>query len=87
MENSVVAWFKNWRRSFLLILLRKLFFQILEEYNVDHNVMNLVLFDDALEHLTRIHRVIRMDQVGFSFILYKISKICITAYRVGFFKK
>ncbi len=24
--------------------------------------MNLVLFDDALEHLTRIHRVIRMDQ-------------------------
>lgn len=24
--------------------------------------MNLVLFDDALEHLTRAHRVIRMDQ-------------------------
>lgn len=24
--------------------------------------MNLVLFDDALEHLTRIHRVIRMSQ-------------------------
>lgn len=24
--------------------------------------MNLVLFDDALEHLTRIHRVIRMDE-------------------------
>lgn len=24
--------------------------------------MNLVLFDDALEHLTRIQRVIRMDQ-------------------------
>ena len=24
--------------------------------------MNLVLFDDALEHLTRIHRVIRMDK-------------------------
>ena len=24
--------------------------------------MNLVLFDDALEHITRIHRVIRMDQ-------------------------
>ena len=24
--------------------------------------MNLVLFEDALEHLTRIHRVIRMDQ-------------------------
>ena len=24
--------------------------------------MNLVLFDDALDHLTRIHRVIRMDR-------------------------
>lgn len=24
--------------------------------------MNLVLFDDALEHLTRAHRVIRMDR-------------------------
>lgn len=24
--------------------------------------MNLVLFEDALEHLTRIHRVIRMDK-------------------------
>lgn len=23
--------------------------------------MNLVLFDDALEHITRVHRVIRMD--------------------------
>ena len=29
---------------------------------MDHTVMNLVLFDDALEHLTRIHRVIRMSQ-------------------------
>ncbi len=36
--------------------------QILEEYNESHKPMNLVLFDDALEHLTRIHRVIRMDQ-------------------------
>lgn len=24
--------------------------------------MNLVLFDDALDHLTRIHRIIRMDR-------------------------
>ena len=37
-------------------------FQIAEEYNDSHTPMNLVLFDDALEHLTRIHRVIRMDQ-------------------------
>ena len=36
--------------------------QILEEYNERYNPMNLVLFDDALEHLTRVHRVIRMDQ-------------------------
>ena len=35
--------------------------QILEEYNETHNPMNLVLFDDALEHITRVHRVIRMD--------------------------
>jgi len=41
---------------------KALFEEILEEYNVDHNTLNLVLFDDALEHLTRIHRVIRMDQ-------------------------
>lgn len=38
------------------------YFQILEEYNENHKPMNLVLFDDALEHLTRVHRVIRMDQ-------------------------
>jgi len=36
--------------------------QILSEYNDRNTPMNLVLFDDALEHLTRIHRVIRMDQ-------------------------
>ena len=24
--------------------------------------MNLVLFDDALDHLTRVHRIMRMDQ-------------------------
>jgi dynein heavy chain len=34
----------------------------MEEYNERCTPMNLVLFDDALEHLTRIHRVIRMDQ-------------------------
>ncbi|XP_076804944.1 dynein axonemal heavy chain 10-like [Clavelina lepadiformis] len=40
---------------------KALFQEILEEYNEDHTAMNLVLFDDALDHLTRIHRVIRMD--------------------------
>ncbi|XP_076108254.1 dynein axonemal heavy chain 10-like isoform X2 [Mytilus galloprovincialis] len=41
---------------------KALFQEILEEYNESNTPMNLVLFDDALEHLTRIHRVIRMDQ-------------------------
>jgi len=36
--------------------------QILEEYNEQFKPMNLVLFENALDHLTRIHRVIRMDQ-------------------------
>lgn len=36
--------------------------EILEEYNETKTRMNLVLFDDALEHLNRIHRIIRMDR-------------------------
>lgn len=35
--------------------------EILEEYNESNTKMNLVLFDDALEHLTRVHRIIRLD--------------------------
>jgi len=35
--------------------------QILEEYNDRNTPMNLVLFDDALDHLTRLHRVLRMS--------------------------
>ena len=34
----------------------------LEEYNEDNKAMDLVLFTDALEHLTRIHRVIRFPK-------------------------
>lgn len=30
--------------------------QVLEEYNDKHKPMNLVLFENALEHLTRVHR-------------------------------
>ncbi|CAH1801914.1 unnamed protein product [Owenia fusiformis] len=41
---------------------KALFQEIMEEYNEHHTAMHLVLFDDALDHLTRIHRVIRMDQ-------------------------
>ncbi|XP_071394424.1 dynein axonemal heavy chain 10, partial [Centroberyx affinis] len=41
---------------------KALFQEILEEYNETKSRMNLVLFDDALEHLTRVHRIIRMDR-------------------------
>ncbi|XP_069353305.1 dynein axonemal heavy chain 10 isoform X1 [Eulemur rufifrons] len=41
---------------------KALFQEILEEYNESNAKMNLVLFDDALEHLTRTHRIIRMDR-------------------------
>jgi len=33
--------------------------EVLQLYNEDNKTMNLVLFEDALEHLTRLHRVIR----------------------------
>uniref|UniRef100_A0A3Q3E3F5 Dynein axonemal heavy chain 10 n=1 Tax=Labrus bergylta TaxID=56723 RepID=A0A3Q3E3F5_9LABR len=36
--------------------------EILEEYNENMSRMNLVLFDDALEHLTRVHRIIRIER-------------------------
>ncbi|KAG5844641.1 hypothetical protein ANANG_G00164650 [Anguilla anguilla] len=39
-----------------------LFQEILEEYNESKTQMKLVLFDDALEHLTRVHRIIRMNR-------------------------
>uniref|UniRef100_A0A8C5JYE8 Dynein, axonemal, heavy chain 10 n=1 Tax=Jaculus jaculus TaxID=51337 RepID=A0A8C5JYE8_JACJA len=41
---------------------KALFQEILEEYNEYNTKMNLVLFNDALEHLTRVHRIIRMDR-------------------------
>ena len=41
---------------------KPVFDSILELYNSEHKTMNLVFFEDALEHLTRIHRIIRLDQ-------------------------
>nr|KAJ3423035.1 Dynein heavy chain 10, axonemal [Polyrhizophydium stewartii] len=41
---------------------RSIFLEILEEYNDRNNRMNLVLFEDALDHLTRVHRVIRLKR-------------------------
>ncbi|GFO07645.1 dynein heavy chain 10, axonemal [Plakobranchus ocellatus] len=41
---------------------KALFHEILDDYNENMNPMRLVLFDDALEHLTRMQRVLRMDR-------------------------
>ena len=39
-----------------------LFAEILDSYNESNTPMNLVLFDDALDHLTRVQRVLRMKR-------------------------
>ncbi|XP_012272400.1 dynein heavy chain 10, axonemal [Orussus abietinus] len=39
-----------------------LFLEILEEYNERNVKINMVLFNDALEHLTRVHRTLRMHR-------------------------
>lgn len=39
-----------------------LFQEILEEYNERKPRMNLVLFEDCLEHLTRVHRTLRLNR-------------------------
>ncbi|KAL8020331.1 putative AAA+ ATPase domain, dynein heavy chain region D6 P-loop domain-containing protein [Plasmopara halstedii] len=39
--------------------IRSIFDEVLETYNVDHKPMTLVLFEMALEHLSRILRIIR----------------------------
>ena len=36
--------------------------KMLEDYNDEHKAMNLVLFNDALEHLAKIHRMIRFPK-------------------------
>ncbi|CAM6123467.1 unnamed protein product [Calypogeia fissa] len=38
------------------------FEEVLDEYNITNKKMNLVMFEDALEHLTRIHRIMRLPQ-------------------------
>lgn len=35
---------------------------MLEEYSYENKAMNLVLFNDAIEHCTRIHRIIRFKK-------------------------
>lgn len=41
---------------------RKVFEDVLENYNLDHKPMNLVLFESALDHLTRVYRIIRISR-------------------------
>merc|ERR1711988_60401 len=41
---------------------RKIFTEVMDNYNLDRNPMTLVLFVYALEHLVRVHRIIRMSR-------------------------
>lgn len=41
---------------------KALFQEFMEDYNEVNSKMQLVLVDDALEHVTRIHRAIRMNK-------------------------
>jgi dynein heavy chain len=41
---------------------KPIFEEILGLYNKENKHMNLVFFEDALEHLTRIHRILRLAQ-------------------------
>jgi len=36
--------------------------KLLEDYGYEHKPMSLVLFNDALEHVTKIHRIIRFPR-------------------------
>ncbi|XP_024136867.1 dynein heavy chain 10, axonemal isoform X4 [Oryzias melastigma] len=40
---------------------RAIFQDILEQYNESKSSLKLVLFEDAVEHLTRVHRILRSD--------------------------
>ncbi|KAK3269901.1 Dynein heavy chain cytoplasmic, partial [Cymbomonas tetramitiformis] len=42
--------------------IKDIFTELMEEYNFKNKSMNLVFFEDALEHLTRIHRMLRLPR-------------------------
>ncbi|KAL8274185.1 hypothetical protein Esti_001870 [Eimeria stiedai] len=41
---------------------RQLLERLLELHNCDNKPMNLVMFEDAIAHIARVHRIIRMDR-------------------------
>ena len=41
---------------------RKIFDAVMEDYNLNRSPMTLVLFEQALAHLTRVHRIIRLQR-------------------------
>merc|ERR1711871_1011717 len=43
-------------------VIRKICDEVLENYNVENKPMNLVLFESALEHLTRLYRIINFPR-------------------------
>ncbi|EFJ08822.1 hypothetical protein SELMODRAFT_131043 [Selaginella moellendorffii] len=43
-------------------VVKPIFEEILDEYSLTNKRMNLVMFKDALEQLTHIHRIMRLDQ-------------------------
>ncbi len=43
--------------------IKPLFEELMALYNRRRKPLNLVFFEDALEHLTRIHRTLRLPQV------------------------
>ncbi|MGH0158836.1 UNVERIFIED_CONTAM: hypothetical protein FKN15_061612 [Acipenser sinensis] len=65
---TVTQFVRVWRNECLTVFHDRLIneadktLEILEEYNETKTRMNLVLFDDALEHLTRVHRIIRITR-------------------------
>jgi hypothetical protein len=46
--------------------IQPLFESVLAAYNQQHKPMQLVFFDDALEHLTRIQRTLRLPLVSYN---------------------
>ena len=52
--------------------------ELLAEYNSKKKPMNLVFFDDAIEHLTRIHRILRLQQVSLPSTshMHRVSQDC-----------